>query len=372
MIYLDNAATSRFKPLCVKIACLNEIINSANAGRASHKASVRTAMRIEETRSLICKHFFDGNVIFTKNCTEALNLAIFGTSLSKQVITTIYEHNSVLRPLKYLEKTGKITLKILSPDKDGLIDPLINALSVPTSMVAITAMSNATGYTPPVAEMAKIIKQKSKALVLVDMAQAAGHISLDYSDIDMIAVPGHKSLHGIQGSGFLLAKKSVKISPLLYGGTGISGLTLDPPIIIPDSLEAGTVNAVGIISLGKALSWTMKKHDKIVRKIEKLDAFLVDEMKQIPDIKIYGAANGIVLFNINGIPSPETGDILSNEYDICVRSGLHCAPLMHRHLGTGEIGAVRVSIGYNNRKHDIEAFCDAVREIAENKGVKKD
>jgi selenocysteine lyase/cysteine desulfurase len=365
MIYLDNSATSRYKPFRVKTACLREIYHSANAGRSSHMASLRAAMKIEETRTTICKYFFDGNVVFTKNCTEALNLAIFGSKLSKQVITTIYEHNSVLRPLKYLEKTGKITLKIISPDKDGLINPLKYALTMPTSMVAISAMSNATGFVLPVEEMSKLVKEKSNAIVLVDMAQAAGHLQLDYTDIDIIASAGHKSLHGLQGTGFLLAKSKIVLTPLILGGTGISGLSLDPPIIIPDSLEAGTANTVGIAALNEGIKWTMKNSKKINLKCVVLQKMLLDEFKNIPKIKIYGANNGIILFNIDLLPSSEVGDILSSDYGICIRSGLHCAPLVHVHLGTHTSGAIRVSIGMNNTRSDIEKFCLAITEIIE-------
>lgn len=365
MIYLDNSATSRYKPFMVKVACLREIYHSANAGRSSHAASLRAAVKIEETRTTICKHFFDGNVVFTKNCTEALNLAILGSKLSKQVITTIYEHNSVLRPLKHLEKTGKITLKILSPDSSGLINPLLLALSAPTSMVAITAMSNALGLSLPVEEMAKIVKEKSNAQVLVDMAQAAGHLQLDYSNIDIIASAGHKSLHGLQGTGFLLAKKHISLSPLILGGTGISGLSLDPPLIIPDSLEAGTANTVGIASLNEGIKWTMKHSKELHAKYKKLQKLLVDELKQMPKIIIYGAENGVILFNIDKMPSSEVGDILSNDYGICIRSGLHCAPLVHVHLGTHTSGAVRVSIGANNTTRDIEKLLSAITEITQ-------
>ncbi|HKL73375.1 MAG TPA: aminotransferase class V-fold PLP-dependent enzyme [Clostridia bacterium] len=366
MIYLDNSATSRYKPLCVKLACINELYHSANAGRSSHKASMRAALKIEDTRSTICKYFFDGNVVFTKNCTEALNLAIFGSNLSGQVITTIYEHNSVLRPLKYLEKTGKITLKIITLDKNDLMNSLNNALNTPTSMVAISAMSNVNGYALPVEKMAKLIKEKSKAIILVDMAQAAGHIKLDYSNIDIIATSAHKSLHGIQGSGFLLAKNFIPLTPLILGGTGISGLSLDPPVIIPDSLEAGTANTIGISCLQKGITWTMKHYNKLHSKCLKLESFLIDGLREIPKVKIYGYGNGIALFNIENQPSSDIGDILSQDYGICVRSGLHCAPLMHMHLGTKNTGAIRVSIGANNSNRDIEKLLDAVKEIADN------
>ncbi len=365
MIYLDNSATSRYKPICVKLACLKELYNSANAGRSSHKASMRAAMKIEETRQTVRKHFFDGNVIFTKNCTEALNLAILGSNLNRQVITTVYEHNSVLRPLKYLEKLGKITLKIIAPDKNGLLTPLENALNAATSMVAVSAMSNVNGYALPIAEIAKAVKARSNALVLVDMAQAAGHIRLQYDHIDMIASSGHKSLHCLQGSGFLLAKNSVKLKPIMMGGTGISGLSLDPPVILPDSFEAGTANNIGIVCLAKGIEWTMKNFHRLNSKCRRLQDMLVEELEKISKIKIYGANNGVVLFNIGNMPSSDVGDILSKNYGICVRSGLHCAPLMHMYLGTNNTGAVRVSIGANNKSGDIVSLIEAILEIAQ-------
>lgn len=364
---MDNSATSRFKPFCVKRVCLREIYNSANAGRSSHKASIRAALKIEETRETVCSNFFDGKVIFTKNCTEALNLGMLGSKLSQQVITTVFEHNSVLRPLKSLEKKGQISLRILSPDNDGLLKPLANALITPTSMVVISAMSNVTGYALPVEEMASLVKKKSNALVMVDMAQAAGHIKIDYQNIDMIATSGHKSLHGLQGTGFLLIKKDITLSPLIMGGTGTSSLSLDPPVIIPESLEAGTANTIGIACMNVSIKWTMKNMEKIIEKCQRLQNFLTDELKQIPQVKIYGANNGVILINVGDLPSSEVGDILSQEYGICVRSGLHCAPLMHRYLGTNERGGVRISIGYNNRNRDIERLAEAINEIAETK-----
>lgn len=367
MIYFDNSATSRFKPLCVYKSCFQEIRKSANAGRSSHKASIRTALKIEQTRATVCEKFFEGNVIFTKNCTEALNLAILGSKLSKQVITTIYEHNSVLRPLKNLEKKGLITLKIIAPDSVGLINPLTNALGNSTSMVAFSAMSNVTGYALPVAEMAKLIKKLSGALVLVDMAQAAGHIQLDYTNIDMIACSGHKSLHGLQGTGFLLAKENILFNPIIMGGTGTSSLSLDPPIIIPESLEAGTANTIGIAALGEGIKWTMSHFDRLHNKCDYLQQIIINGLEKISGIKIYGVNNGVILFNIDNIPSSEVGDILSDDFGICVRSGLHCAPLMHRYLGTNEKGAVRISIGYNNNYTDAERLVYAIKEIAKTK-----
>ena len=194
MVYLDNAATSRFKPIKVKISVLRELNRSANPGRSGHDESIRAASEIEECRELIGKTFFEGKTVFTKNCTEALNLAIFGSRPKKQVVTTYAEHNSILRPLRYLQKTGQITLKVIAPD----ITELTEALKTPTSLVAITAMSNVTGEVNDIFALSKLVKERSDALFLCDMAQAAGHAKFSFDYVDMAAFAGHKSLHGIQ------------------------------------------------------------------------------------------------------------------------------------------------------------------------------
>ncbi len=365
MIYLDNAATSRYKPFCVKKAALKEICFSANAGRGAHKAAIATAMKIEECRSVIRRYFFDGQVIFTKNCTEALNLGIFGTEPDNQIISTCYEHNSVLRPLQKLSNEKKCSLVLLSPNSNNSIEKaLISALNYPTSIFVISAMSNVTGEIINVEKLCSIVKQNSQAVTLVDVSQAAGHLKLNYKDIDMIAASGHKSLHGIQGSGFLLCKNNIRLSPIIVGGTGTSGLSLTPPTDIPDGMEAGTLNSPAICALKEGVEWTFLNFEKINRKIDRLTDALKDGLSGIDGLKIYGANNGIVLCNFNKLSCSDLSDTLSQTYGICIRSGLHCAPLYHKLLGTAPAGAARFSIGYNNSLTDIEKTVDAMMEIS--------
>lgn len=365
MIYLDNSATSRYKPLCVKTAVARELFNSANPGRGSHKASLRIALIVEECRELIQKTYFRGNVVFTKNCTEALNLGIFGVRPDKQVITTVYEHNSVLRPLKFLSDEGKIKLTVLEPNGKGNFEPaLLKALKTPTSLVVVTAMSNVTGFAPDAETIADVVKKNSDAKILIDMAQAAGHLKFDCKNVDMCAFAGHKSLHGPQGTGFLLCKKNIRLRPLILGGTGTSTLSLRHPNDVPDGMEAGTINGLGIAGLLRGIEWTEKNFNKIRGKISELENRLRAGLERIKGVKIYACENGIVLCNFPGLSSETAADILSEKYGVCVRGGLHCAPLAHRFSGTLPGGAVRMSLGCDNTPGDVDGAVEAAREIA--------
>lgn len=365
MIYLDNSATSRKKSLGVIYITLREIILSANAGRSGHKASIRTALKIEETREIVQKYFFAGNVIFTKNCTEALNLGIIGSELNGHVVTTIYEHNSVLRTLKSLEKKKRISLSIVKPE-NGLIEKsIIKAIKSDTQLVVISGISNVTGEKFNVERISKKIKEISKSIVLLDMAQGAGHMKISYDCIDMIACSGHKGLGGVQGTGFLLCKKFIKLNPIIIGGTGTSSNVIDIPKIIPEGMEAGTLNAPGIISLGYAIERTYKNFNKINAKIFKLTNYFYAELKKIKGIKVYAGNNGIVLMNFDKFSCGEACDILSSKYGIYARSGLHCAPLAHQFLGTTPNGAVRFGIGENNNLYQIKKTIFAIKDMVE-------
>ncbi|MGN1041997.1 MAG: aminotransferase class V-fold PLP-dependent enzyme, partial [Christensenellales bacterium] len=256
MIYLDNAATTRFKPTAVKCAVLRELCRPANPGRSSHDESIRAGILVEKCRDEIKKRFFDGNVVFTKNCTEALNLAIFGSNPSRQVVATVYEHNSVLRPLKKLADDGKITLKLIDHSDEN---SLLRALRTPTSLVVMTAMSNVTGKAFDISSLSKLIKSESDAKILVDCAQSAGHVKTDLTYVDMCAFAGHKSLHGPQGTGFLLLRDDVRLTARLLGGTGTSSLDIRHPNTIPEGMEAGTLNTPGIAGLYEGIKWTMNR-----------------------------------------------------------------------------------------------------------------
>lgn len=367
MVYVDNSATSRKKPFSVYLAMLSETFLSANAGRGGHKAGIRTARRIEETRELIRNYFFDGNVVFTKNCTEALNLAIMRTELKGKIITTICEHNSVLRPLYELKRRNSVEVKTVEPDDKGkYADKIKNAVDANTSAVIISGMSNVTGAINDVESVAYETKMKNKnAIVIVDMAQAAGRVAFDYTNIDVICCSGHKELHGLEGTGFLIAKRNVKILPLLYGGTGTLSASPDMPKSIPDALEAGTQNAPGIIALSSGIKYTFRNMKKLNSRIDGYCDWLGKRLSRIKRIDVIACANGILLCNVKGLESGEVGDILSAKYGIYTRGGLHCAPLMHKYLGTFPQGAVRISFGKNNTFFSVLYIYWALKRIAE-------
>jgi len=359
MIYLDNAATSRYKPFAVKAAVWRELNNSANPGRSSHYASIRAGETVEACREIISEKICGGNVVFTKNCTEALNLGIFGVNPKNQVITTVYEHNSVLRPLKELAESGAITLTVIDHSDETA---LINALRRPTSLVVMTAMSNVTGKSFDIGNLSKIIKAKSDAKILVDMAQAAGHVKPDLRYVDMCAFAGHKSLHGVQGTGFLSVKNGTNLQARILGGTGTSSLSIRHPNTIPDGMEAGTLNTPGIAALKEGVKWTYKNFDAINNNIKEVSNVIYEGLKCIEKVTVYSCANGIILFNIEGVPSEKTADYLNEKHKIAVRSGLHCAPLIHKKIGTSPFGAVRISIGADNTVKQGEKTALAVQD----------
>lgn len=364
MIYIDNAATSRRKSIKVIISSAKETAFSANAGRGGHRAGMKTAIGIEKTREAIEKYFFEGNVIFTKSCTEALNLGIRGYNPKGKVITTVYEHNSVLRTLKKMENEGKIRMETLLPDKEGFIAPLKRALTKDTSMVVVTARSNVTGKPTDIEEMAKTVKKYSGAVFIMDAAQSAGHDDFNYENIDMVASSGHKGLLGPQGTGFLLCKKNIILTPIITGGTGTSSISLEMPTEVPESLEAGTLNSAGIISLRYGIEYAFGRMEEVNAKIKRLSEYFYERIKNIENIETYSCEGGIVLCNIKGRDSTEISDILSEKYGICVRGGLHCAPLMHRYLGTDKRGALRFSFGNNNNIFHAMAAVSAMKKIA--------
>jgi selenocysteine lyase/cysteine desulfurase len=515
MIYLDNAATSKFKPESVIRAVLNQLKDGANPGRGAHSDSVRAAAAVvnarDSVRALI--RSADAEVVFTKNCTEALNLAIFGTvQIGGHVVATSNEHNSVLRPLFELERMGKIRLTILPPSKDGAVEAedIERALTRETYLVCVNHISNVTGAKADIEAIGKIAS-KRKILFLVDGAQSLGHVEIDMKKcgIDLLAAAGHKGLHGPQGTGFLafnprLAESEnggffsgisqlsttensgffngisqlsttennvfsdgisypdraeidtkkrgidprfmsaipkstapplhpshggeysennsffggidprltienndfsfngisqlssmenkeffggidprfaernnglfsydfygkIRLKPLLYGGTGTASDSVYQPFSAPEGFESGTVNTPGICGLSEGIKWTLKNQNEIREKIRELSRELLTGLSAMKKITLYTSQNdlnGVVSFNVGGMTSSDVGDLLNENYGIAVRTGLHCAPLVHRRLGTLKNGAVRAGIGYNNSSADIKKLLSAVKEIS--------
>jgi|AntRauTorcE11897_2_1112592.scaffolds.fasta_scaffold00001_282 cysteine desulfurase family protein len=374
MIYLDNPASTNFKPISVKLAILKALSKKycSNPGRSSHKLSINSAMKICKTREIIADAFNiknSNNIIFTGGCTESLNLAIFGSvKKSGHVITTIYEHNSVLRPLVKLQKDNMIELTIITPNKNQeiTVQELKKALKPNTYMLAINHTSNVTGYTINLNDIGAFCKNNN-LIFLLDAAQSGGHIDINIKkhNINMVALAGHKGFYGPQGVGVLILN-NIKLKPLKYGGTGVNSNLLTQPIVLPECYEAGTTCSPLIFGLKAGFLFTKKNKQKIASKNEQLSKYLMEELSKIKNVKLYTKKHyksGVVSFNLQGVSSLQVANILSDKYKICVRSGLHCAPLVHKHFNTLNQGMVRVGIAYDTKKTNITKLIKAIKQI---------
>ena len=377
MVYLDNAATSYPKPDCVyeqMNICMRTYC--ANPGRGSHAMSVQSAMAVNNCReqlSKLLKLDNDLNICFTKNATEALNIAIIGSlSAGDHVITTNMEHNSVLRPLHTLQKNRKINLSIIEGDSFGEIDPnsILKKINKKTKMVVCTLSSNVNGIIMPIFEIGEICRKKG-ILFLLDASQGLGNIPIDFSKmyVSMLAFPGHKGLLGPQGTGGLYVSPDIRLKPLMQGGTGSQSESLLQPDIMPDLFESGTLNTPGIVGLGAAVGYLNDTGiDEVHSKKCDITQRLYDGLSQIKGIKIYSPADmkknsGIVAFNINNCDSSDISYLLDNRYKIACRSGLHCAPLAHAFFNTLKSGIVRFSTGLFNTYEEIDYSVESVAKI---------
>ena len=371
MIYFDNAATGGFKPRAVTDATQTVTrYLSANPLRSGHRLALAGAEIVYNCRVMLAKTFNadSDRVIFTKNCTEALNLAIFGT-LKKggHIITTVYEHNSVLRPLFTLKERGLISLDVVRPDiNDDIVSAIKEKINDDTYLIVTTSASNVTGEVLPISQIGDIARRKG-LLYLVDGAQGGGHVFLDMKkqNISMLALAGHKGLYGVMTSGVLLLDDNVDIEPLVYGDTGVESFSLNQPTFYPERLESGTLNLPAIASLFEGVKYVMTNKKNFATHLLLRTRSLIDGLSKIDKVKIFSQPNesGIVAFKLENMPSNEVADILNSQYDIAVRSGLHCAPLMHEFLGSNEDGLVRVSLAVQNSSSEIAFFLRAINEI---------
>lgn len=377
MIYLDNAATSFPKPDTVYDAMMGAMKEyGANPGRSGHKLALKASRAIYETRELLRKIFNIEDpmrIIFTSNATDGLNLAIKGLLKSgDHVITSSMEHNSVLRPLKALESIG-VETSVIQCDETGSIDiiEIENSIKNNTRLIVTTHASNVTGTIFPIKEIGELSK-KHDIIYMVDAAQTAGLYDIDVIDmnIDILAFPGHKSLLGPQGTGGVYIKEGIEITQMKEGGTGSKSNSLIQPDIYPDKFESGTPNMPGIVGLGAGIEYILDKGMDNIRAHEmKLAKALIDGLKEINDVKIYGPCAmerqaPVISINIGEEDSSEVSYILDQVFNIAVRPGLHCAPLAHRTIGCYEQGCIRFSIGPFNTINDINATIEAVKTIS--------
>lgn len=386
MIYLDNGATSFPKPagmIEAMVKCM--ALYCGNPGRSGHDMSIRTGEEVFRAREAIAKLFNIDDptgIIFTGNTTESLNLGIKGVLVrGDHAITTAMEHNSVLRPLKALEREG-IEHSIIKCNEDGTLDPgkIKSQIRENTRLIVCTHASNVTGTIMPIAKIGDIVHEYNRGrkkenerplLFMVDAAQSAGCVPIDVKamNIDMLALPGHKGLLGPLGTGVLYVKDGISLKHLKEGGTGTSSKERVQPGEIPEGYEAGTINAPGIIGLGFSAVYIGKRGIESIRDYEERRVRDLDEaLRNMKNVTVYGTTDskdktGIVAFNIEGKSCEEVASLLNDEYGIAVRAGYHCAGLAHKTIGTWDCGAIRASVGPFTRMKEIKTAIDAVYRI---------
>ena len=375
MIYLDNAATSYPKPRGM-VAAMEECILKycGNPGRSGHSMSMKTGEEVYHARRKIASLFGikqPERLVFTQNTTEALNMGLKGVLQSgDHVITTTMEHNSVLRPLKALEKRG-VSQSVIRADREGFIkaSEIEKAIRKDTKLIAITAASNVTGTRMPLEEIGELARRRG-IMFLVDGAQGAGSMAIDVErmHIDMLAFPGHKGLLGPQGTGALYVSPEIRLRHIMEGGTGTDSKSRFQPCEFPEGYEAGTINAPAIIGLGYSAEFVEKIGPEVIGKYEEeLIGWLDERLDEMDFVKRYGPdacrKTGISLINIRGVGAEEVTSVLSSKYGIAVRGGYHCAGLAHKTIGTWDEGAIRISVGPFNTRKDMEKLADAIREI---------
>ena len=379
MIYLDNGATSYPKPQDMLMAMEDCIKNyCGNPGRSGHFMSMKTGEEVYNARKRVSSLFNikkAERLVFTKNTTEAINLGLKGLLKNgDHVITTSMEHNSVLRPLRALEKFG-VKHSLIKADTTGIINvkDIESAIKENTKLIVVTAASNVTGSIMPLRELGKLARRKG-IVFMVDGAQGAGNMNLDVEllNVDMLAVPGHKGLLGPLGTGALYLREGIELDSLLQGGTGTESKKRIQPREFPEGYEAGTINAPAIIGLGASAKYIEKIGISVIREFEnELIEYLDESLLNMDNITLYGPIDGrkvgISLINIKGAGAEEVTGELSRTYGIAVRGGFHCAGLAHKSIGTWDTSAVRISVGPYNTKKEMRTLVEALNKIS--KGI---
>lgn len=381
-VYLDNAATSWPKPEAVYRAvetCMRDV--GAAAGRGSYRDAITAGEIVEDARRAIAALLGarqPKQIVFTANGTDSLNTAIHGVLGHRpgHVITTVVEHNSVLRPLRMLERSGQIEVTRVGCDSTGVVDPddIRRAVHSHTKLVVLTHASNVTGALQPAAEVARIAREAG-VLFLLDAAQTVGDLPLEVEQlgVDLLAAPGHKGLLGPLGTGILYLREGVErhVDSLRQGGTGSHSEDDSQPETMPDKYESGNLNVPGLAGLAAGAKWLMSKGLNAVRQhVLAASERLRSGLAEIDGVRVHGptaaeARVGIVSITLEGLDPQELAATLDSAYRVQVRSGLHCAPLMHRALGTlDKGGTVRFSLGALSALTDAHTAVMAVSEIA--------
>ena len=378
LLYFDNAATSWPKPEATPAAMdryLREI--GGSPGRSAHRLSLEAGRIILEAREAVAKLLGADDpfrIVFTKNATEALNIAFRGLlKPGDHVVTSSMEHNSVMRPLRALE-AGGVAVSVIPCSSRGELDPAdIPPMIRPnTRAIILTHASNVTGTILPVGEAGRIARERG-LLLIVDAAQTAGAvpIAVEEMGIDLLAFTGHKALYGPPGTGGLYIKKGIEtqIGPLMTGGTGSRSEFEEQPEFLPDKFESGTPNTVGLAGLGAGVSWILARGvDTIRAREELLTARFIGGLREIPGVTLMGPVDpssrtAVVSFNIAGLMPSEAALELDQRFAIMSRPGLHCAPAAHRTIGTFPRGTLRFGFGFFNTEEEIDTALGAIRNL---------
>ena len=378
MIYLDNAATTMYKPQAVIDAVTQAMCSLGNAGRGATSGALDAARTIHACRAKLARLLGcprADHVCFTPNSTAALNTVINGVVRpGDRVVTTVLEHNSVLRPLNRLATERGVTVEHAGCDASGVLDydELERLITPGTRAVVVTHASNVTGNAVDVSRVAAIA-HAAGALVIVDASQSAGtaKIDMDAMGLDVVCFTGHKGLMGPQGTGGLAVAEGVDVAPWAMGGTGVHSFNALQPLEWPTRLEAGTLNGHGIAGLSAGLDFIEAQGgvEAIAAHERSLAERFLAGVREIPGIALYGAfdqpaRSAIVSLNVGDIDSAEISDALMQGWGIATRPGAHCAPLMHRALGTERQGVVRFSFGYFNTDEEVDTAIDALHDLA--------
>lgn len=377
VIYMDNAATSWPKPECVYAAVdhFNRKMGGS-PGRGSNRKSIEAGTVILETREALARFFNisdSSRLVLTSNVTESINIGLKGLlKPGDHVIISSMEHNAVARPLNELQKSG-VEVSVVPGAPDGAIDPdeAGTLIKGSTRLICMLHASNLTGTIMPIAEVGRIAR-KNGVLFMVDAAQTAGVLEIDVErqNIDLLAFTGHKGLLGPQGTGGLYIRPGLELRSLKEGGTGSLSEHTFQPDFLPDKFESGTLNTPGLAGLGEGVDFILKTGIEKIHGYEmELTDLLISGLKEIKGLSLYGPADSrlqtaVVSFNIKGMECGQVSFILDQEHGIMTRSGLHCAPMAHRSVGTLDQGAVRLSPGYFNTREEVEKAVKIIHGIA--------
>ena len=376
-VYLDTAATSWKKPECVYVAMdrfMREV--GASPGRSVHGPGIEAGRIVEGARESVARLFGvedESRIVFTLNCTEALNLAIKGMlEPGGHVVTTCMEHNSVMRPLSAMIEERGVSVTKVRASGEGVtdIDDLKGCIRPETSLVVMTHASNVTGAVQPIEECGRIAAERGIPF-LVDAAQTAGLLPIDLSSlpVDMLAFSGHKGLMGPQGVGGLFIGEGVEPASLKQGGTGSRSSEEIHPDMLPDRYESGTPNTPGLAGLGASVGFVLSETVEAIRaKVCRVGNIVMEGLEAMGGITAYGPSSmernaGVFSFRVNGRDNAETARALESSFGIMTRVGLQCAPSAHRSIGTFPEGTVRVSIGYNTTEDEIRYFLECLHRI---------